>query len=590
VGRERDTIASAPRAPRTSATRVRLPHLPRLDRRALSLAPPVLLASAAWLYAVAIASNAVLPPLRSSDGRLEHVIATTRSLSQNHARLIDRVAESWGELELAVRPEPGEAVSVIVRRRGERASVLRVSRFDALASGVIELESGRAVAHATPPEVSAALEDASSIRLVARDGAVRASFGAAGPSLTIPAVTGEVEVVLFPPASPELYERVTLTRAVALDGREIPTPPWMWGSWFDVPALAACVALAALAGRRRLARAVERLFPGALPERPLAAVVALVLVNALALGWVALGHFQILRDFTADERAVFRAFVTGSMVLALALAAWLHRRARAADAGVAPRAPRLRAAARLGAAVSVTLAAIVLSAFAFSRWVVRARGVEVPSAPGARAAPATPDPELVAIYGGSSTRGYPFPGTWRASYPAVLEALLHARGLGAARVLNLAFDSAVVADIVTAMERDLPRLRPARVVIDAVCNDWLSRSRDYRANLGRALAVARAHGATLTLVKEPMLLAVYGRGDFRFNANEGANYAVLTSFASENGVELVDPAPLLIAHRDEFLFMDDVHLTARGHEVMAEALAAALAPALAAGAADGAPP
>ena len=44
-----------------------------------------------------------------------------------------------------------------------------------------------------------------------------------------------------------------------------------------------------------------------------------------------------------------------------------------------------------------------------------------------------------------------------------------------------------------------------------------------------------------------MLLAVYGRGDFRFNANEGANYAVLTSFASENGVELVDPAPLLIA-------------------------------------------
>ena len=134
----------------------------------------------------------------------------------------------------------------------------RVSRFDALASGVIELESGRAVAHATPPEVSAALEDASSIRLVARDGAVRASFGAAGPSLTIPAVTGEVEVVLFPPASPELYERVTLTRAVALDGREIPTPPWMWGSWFDVPALAACVALAALAGRRRLARAVER--------------------------------------------------------------------------------------------------------------------------------------------------------------------------------------------------------------------------------------------------------------------------------------------------------------------------------------------
>lgn len=196
-------------------------------------------------------------------------------------------------------------------------------------------------------------------------------------------------------------------------------------------------------------------------------------------------------------------------------------------------------------------------------------------------ASARPAPDRVAIYGGSSTRGYPFPGTWRASYPAVLEAMLHERGLTRASVLNRAFDSAVVADIVTAMERELPGLRPGRVVIDAVCNDWMSRSRDYRANLGRALAVVRAHGAELTLVKEPMLLAVYGRGDFRFNANEGANYAVLTRFAADNGVELIDPAPLLIAHRDEFLFMDDVHLTARGHEVMAEVLAEALAPRLA---------
>lgn len=102
--------------------------------------------------------------------------------------------------------------------------------------------------------------------------------------------------------------------------------------------------------------------------------------------------------------------------------------------------------------------------------------------------------------------------------------------------------------------------------------------RAYRANLRRIAELVREDGA------QPVFLQLPSDRDVRGEPVEPprpAYRAVMAEVAREQGALWVDGvAPLLAARRGPPLMADDVHPTARGHELLGEALAQALAPTL----------
>jgi lysophospholipase L1-like esterase len=92
--------------------------------------------------------------------------------------------------------------------------------------------------------------------------------------------------------------------------------------------------------------------------------------------------------------------------------------------------------------------------------------------------------------------------------------------------------------------------------------------------LGQFLALAEERGFALRLAIFPVNVQVYAEVDTPLDLT-GPQYE-LVHFAQQQGLPVVDLLPALRANRDEALYYDQAHLTARGHEVAAEVIRLAL--------------
>lgn len=88
------------------------------------------------------------------------------------------------------------------------------------------------------------------------------------------------------------------------------------------------------------------------------------------------------------------------------------------------------------------------------------------------------------------------------------------------------------------------------------------------------LQLAQANDFELQLVIFPVNVQVYALVDTPLDLT-GPQYE-LVHFAEQQSLPVLDLLPVLRAHNDETLYYDQAHLTARGHQLAAEAIFAAL--------------
>ena len=196
--------------------------------------------------------------------------------------------------------------------------------------------------------------------------------------------------------------------------------------------------------------------------------------------------------------------------------------------------------------------------------------------------------KIVLCMGGSSTRGAPFDIHWPYDYPSLLDSIIKQR-FPDVLVLN---GGATAASTYFAYE-NLPKIMDKAkidiVTLNYLCNDsslFLIRrtsekllffipkklkhlpTRDfYRKLLVDTINVVRKGGATCAIVLEPSFNYVYLDSDPFHNTRP-----IVKEVAKEMGVPLVDPSPVFAENRDRFLFIDDVHLTRFGTELLAQVL------------------
>lgn len=538
--------------------------------RALPLQVALLVALLGGI-AIAAFSNDVLPRLVSHCGRLVHEEIDDRALSSNQSRLELPAGKSWSRVETRFAVAPNEALSLVIGRGSGSAdyTVVRLSALPSLASAALRFSGDRVVERQPLTSTSGAglaqLERKTSGVAISVDGQAPVTV-AAPPDAT------SFEVVLFPPSSPKLHDRLTLG-AITLDDGTSLAPRYVREVLGSPVVLGGIVALLGFAARRRLEGWLARRFAHQLDHAPHAITACLVCAIALVALVMLIPRYELLPSFRAKERLLYRALLGVAV-----LACWLFARLREA---VVRRFARARASrffrpAFVPLQLVLTTAAVLLVfvalQFSFARF-----------EPAEEASPGAGDAAIrIVALGGSQTRGYPYPKGWPGAFPSLLEGPL-ARGLGQpVAVWNFGVDSAGLDHIVEHLPARLAAAHPTHLLVDSIVNSAPGgNAATYRASLTRFLDATQGGEARLVMVKEPDLEPVYGHS--RWPSIAGL-YPVLDELAGRAGVPVIDPLPTLVAHRDEFLFLDDVHFTPHGHRVMADALTTALAPLLAAAA------
>ena len=530
-----------------------------------------------FLYLLLTVSPVVLPRLVSPRGRLLHVAAGLDSLATNHVRLDTPPARPWRNVELDYRIRPNEALTFVLDRAGDDYALVRLSRLPGLDSIVAEVHGNAIVAKRAlgfEPGESGHLRFqrlAGAIAVIC-DQRAREEVASARDG-------GTFEVTMFPPSSPDLHRRVSLGE-VMLEGG-IALPPLVAMERITSPVTLALVAgLAVWLGRGRLRAAAARALPHQHSAEVGAIATVLVCLAILLGAMTVIPRVQLLMSFTKEERLVYRTFA--SVVVALSFAFLALRDA------VLGRWPRLRRKGLLRGFMVPPLY-VVFIGVCFVLLVILFDRVQIRTEPTYELARlADGRSPRIAVLGGSSTRGYPFPPLWGASYPMVLERLLVAGGANAI-AWNLGVESATLSYLTERYDRWVTPLAPTLVVINNVANNAFGDPGPFRDGLAELVEQALGHAQHVILVKEPMLEVVYLAGRW---ASVGPFYPMLDEVAKHPGVTVLDPVPMLTEQRDELLFMDDVHLTPQGHRRMAEARARAIreldgAPAMAPAAAGG---
>lgn len=517
--------------------------------------------------AIAALSNDVLPRLVSHCGRLIHEEIDDRALSTNQSRLALPAGRGFGRVEARFAVAANEALSLVIGRDSASSgyTVVRLSALPSLASAVLRLDDDRVVE--TRPLAGAA--SVGMLRLERAPGGLAVSIDGAAPvPLPGTSLATSLEAVLFPPSSPKLHDRLTLG-AITLDDGSALAPSYareVLGSPFFLGGL---VALAGFAARRRLEGWIGRRFAAQLEHAPHAVTVCLVCAIALVALVMLIPRYELLPSFRAKERLLYR------VLLGVAVGAcWLFARLREA---VVRRFARARASrffrpAFVPLQLVLTTAAVLIVFVAFQFSFARFEPAE-------EAPPGASDARIrLAALGGSQTRGYPYPKGWPGAFPSLLEPVLSRALAQPVAVWNFGVDSAGLDHILEHLPARLAAAHPTHLLVDSIVNSAPGGNAEtYRASLARFLDATRGGEARLVMVKEPDLEPVYGHS--RWPSIAGL-YPVLDELAGGAGVAVIDPLPTLVAHRDEFLFLDDVHFTPHGHRVMAEALATALAPIL----------
>ncbi len=532
-----------------------------------------LLASAVLcLIGVLECSHSVLPRLVSPCGRLVHVPAGDHSLGTNHIQLEVPAGASWSEVDVEYRVEPREALSFVLDRNGGDYAVVRVSRLEALASGVETLHEN--VVRSRQP-FDAAANDA----LPAR-GTLR--FARAGEVLQVtlpgdrvipiqgPVAPGSFEIVPFPPSNFDLHERARVGTVRLTDGTTL--EPRRLRDLATAPVTVA-IAVAAAIGlgftrrgwRERMRRALPSLVPWQSEHRPAAVAVWLGCVIAALVGLAFIPRAELLQSYSGDERGVFR-------VLVLIVTGWSAVFMRWRDRLLA-RSERVRQS-RFFTAPVLPLQWLVGTVFVVVVLVLLFDLIQVRVEPRKELARAEEGAVLrVPVLGGSTTRGFPFPKNWGGTYPRVLESELRQAVDPRAAVWNLGVDSAGLDSVRKRLERAIDELHPSHVVVNSIVNNGRFTAPEFRDAIAAFVAAEAPKVPHLLFVKEPALEPIYQAHRWMTIAHL---YPALDEGARGANVEVVDPLPAFLAHRDEFLFMDDVHLAPRGHQLLAQVLAEAI--------------
>ena len=118
----------------------------------------------------------------------------------------------------------------------------------------------------------------------------------------------------------------------------------------------------------------------------------------------------------------------------------------------------------------------------------------------------------VAVLGGSTTRGFPFPDEWQGSYPFLMQHLLRDERHLPAAVWNLGVDSVGLDFILDLLQTKTRAIRPTTVVINSVVNNAFGSPATFRERLTTVVTAAKQVAAHVVLVKEPALEPIYAAG------------------------------------------------------------------------------
>ncbi len=508
-------------------------------------------------------SSLVLAPLESRCGRLHQSPLAGGVLTLDEMRLALPAGASWRDLALRYDVAAGEALEVVLDRHGDDFQVLRLSREPMRPGGVFGFVGGEiATRRPFPAASSERAPDHGILRLHRAGGTIEASVDGT-PLTTVPAASepGETALALFPPWSPRLLARVDLREVVLADGTALgPTSSlfrraqdqwWLW-----VALAAAASAPLALARRPLLAR-VFRNHAEAAPGQITVFLVWLAVLLGVGDAFMRVFRTGYMSPVGASQRDGVRAAM-GVMVIWSLLFLWLRDR-------LLGRFPRLRGGFAMHGAWLVPMHVAATLAIAAVVGPVLGSDVIVPQV--AREAPAPDTRVRVLCYGGSSTRGHPFPVDWPFTFPAWLERLLRADIDPRAVVWNLGMDSKRITDIDERVEGDLASFSATEVVLYSVVNNLELDPERFRAGVRRFLdsTMVRHRGPQVLLVEEQ---------DFNFVYEWEAlppHYAILADVARERGAPLLDPTDAFRQRREEFLFMDrDGHLTKYGYHLLAK--------------------
>ena len=519
-----------------------------------------LLALLIALSGVVALTDAVVLPLSSWDGRLVLLSPEKNSLALAHYRVQLPSGHSWSGIRLRCDLHDDEAISLILHKKGDAMVVLRLSRHARLSQGLATYRDG-VLTHIEPlppglcPGTLDLRQDASGLRL--------SSAGSAGPGLVVaPQLeTDAFEVTMFPPDSTMLTRRISLDEVRLDDGSTLHAPP-LWSQLRPRTGLLAAILGGLVLLRRRLCRLPARLFAHHWRERPRDLVWMLACFNCVPALLLAKAQVQGLPTAEPIQRTVFGGFV---LVGVFAFLGFGHLRDRLLEASVPLRQSWfMHRILLLPSLLVFTVVWSVALSLGFRALVIE-RPARTVQPPGAAALP------RIAFVGGSVTRGYPYdedgPDFF---FPQVVQARLQARGLADALCYNLGIDAAGSAYIRSHLRQTLGPLATSQVVVTAVVNDGTTAPATYRANMEEILAASARAGASKALVVKEL------ERDGVYTDDKGPLqplYKVLDGLGAAGRAVVVDPLPDFVAHRDEFLFIDGVHLTARGHALLAEIIA-----------------
>ncbi len=178
----------------------------------------------------------------------------------------------------------------------------------------------------------------------------------------------------------------------------------------------------------------------------------------------------------------------------------------------------------------------------------------------------------IVCFGGSSTKGDPFPEDWPHSYPSQLEARLRRDGRPDAVTFNLGLPAGTIIDITQRMAEDLEVLRPTHVVLYSIGNNVGEVSPErFRAELHRFIDLATPHVPHLLLVEEQDFDLVYG---WVTHGEAPPHNRILKEVADERGIPYFSPRAAFQAEREHYLFIDqNGHLTKYGYGLLSRLIA-----------------
>ncbi len=532
-------------------------------------APPAIQFRIDWFVALAcllatlgigLVSDALLPPLRSRDGRLVQQPFDGGLLALANQRLDLPAGRSWKRFDAWIEVEKDEALSFVVDRRGDDFDVVRLSRAAELPSGSFEMRAG-AIVSRNPlefPDVSARRRlivdhTASEIRAFV-DGLEVAKLPVTDP--------GDLEIVMYPPWCTRLPHRVSLGEVLLDDGTQLLPTTTLARRAANLPFLHAALALlVALPFARGKKPWLARIFPGHARWRPTHLTVMLAWLTAIEIaGALFFGHWGYFAPIGPTRQTSLRVMAVALVILSMLLF-------RIRDALVS-RFPRVREAFLMKAPWIPLTHLLGLIALLGVIGGVLGRNMHDADLPQEAASPEARF--RVACYGGSSTRGHPFDVDWPFTFPRQLEGDLRRTADPAATVWNMGISSARITDINARLLADLAKLAPAQVVLYSVGNDVPMDPKDFRHEvewfLDRVTPVA-----PVLLVEEQDFDIVY---DWYSAAQIPPHYGVLRDIACERGISFLDPTEEMKAHRDEFLSLDqDGHLTKYGYAIIARRMA-----------------